>query len=70
MNNYIILEKQLIYIVNKLKNSQYFLFNKTYTQKLTKFKIEIIKEHNNFKCNFYTKFSNKFLFSKILKEKQ
>ena len=70
INNYVFLEKQLIYITNKLINSKYFSFNKKYKKTLIKYNVEIIQENNIIKCNFYQKFSDKLVFSKIIKKKQ
>lgn len=66
MNNYHMLEKQIIYLVNKLKNSQYFDFNKTYKKTLNKYNVEIKQENNKMIYKLYNKFTNKFLFSKTL----
>lgn len=69
INNYVLLEKQLNYVLNKLINSKYFKFNKKYVKDISKFNVEFINENNIIKCNFYEKFNKKFLFSKIIKGK-
>lgn len=69
INNYVLLEKQLNYVLNKLINSRYFKFNNKYVKTISKFNVEFIKENNTIKCNFYEKINKKYIFSKIIKGK-
>lgn len=68
INNYVLLEKQLIYIANKLINSKYFKFNNKYIKNISNYSIEIIKEKNILNCKIYKKNNKNILFYKKIYE--
>lgn len=63
-----LLEKQLIYIVNKLINSKYFKFNSKYIKNISNHSVEIIKDKNILNCKMYKKSNKNLLFSKKIYE--
>lgn len=63
MENLSGLKKQILYLVNKLENSRYFLTNEFYKRNIANFYLEIVKKENIRKCFLYNKITNELLYN-------
>lgn len=55
MREYMVLKRQILYLIFKLENARYFLINNFYKRELTKYKLEIIKKNEILHCFLYDK---------------